>query len=502
MIYWRLLALGIAMLPAFSLRAEMSSATGSPEERRKPKSPPASFGTLVGKTGRMFHENRAKDDPIELEGRVWTLEKALARAMEANPEVLQARNTLFRQEGVYMRVRAGLFPTIDLVANASQRDQGLLDRASTEEPFVPSEQTSIAERNYSLRLQVRFLVYDGKSVKRQAEVQRLLGTRLYFEAQSTAYRIASIVNQAFDNLLYRRNVMRIHDETVETFEILAEQTLRRYEFGEIPELDTLRVQAELMSARADSARAESDLLRGEQFLRRTLNLPESGAAGSPLKTEGDLKQRDFEIEFQEARDRALAIRSDLLAAKAQVEAAEVGVGAAKSQYSPKIEGFADYQLNSSYFNSDIRLDGWMVGISGTWNLFGAGGRRGLVIANQAELRKSRLTSQYLENDITWRLRELYSILRQSRIVISAQETSVSFGERSVDQAQKMYEFGEASINDVLSAELSLRLSQIKLEEAIYSNNSAIAQVHYVIGGPSVETPFGESEVHPFRSQRN
>ena len=167
--------------------------------------------------------------------------------------------------------------------------------------------------------------------------------------------------------------------------------------------------------------------------------------------------------------------------------------AAVSEFQPKISGFADYRVNSSYFNQNITLDGWMVGISGTWNIFDAGANLGRLKANQAALRRSQMDADNLQYEIGSRLLELYSQLDQSESVITAQESSVSYGLRSVEQAQRMYEIGEATVDDVLNAELGLRRSQIKLQEAIFDNNVSVAQIQYLIGGPQVDHPFQNVE---------
>ena len=482
---------GLALTAAASsaMSTEESSASGSLESAG-----PSRFLKNIFKkrTADSAYLSRLEDRE-ELENTVWTLEKALNRAMDENPEILSARNALDRQEGVYMQVRAGLYPKLAITGAASQRDKALLDRSPVTDPFVPSEQTAIADKSYSLMLQINFLIYDGRSIRNQTEVQRLLKKKLYYDAQGTAYRVAALVEQAFDSLLYRKNVLQVFGNTVDTFEKLLGQTSRRYDLGEVPELDELRVQTELMNARADSARAQSNLTNSEQYFRRILNLPEIIDARTGIPTGEGIVRKTFIVPFREAREMALDNRSDLLAARAQIEAAEAGVRAAVSEFQPKISGFADYRVNSSYFNQNITLDGWMVGISGTWNIFDAGANLGRLKANQAALRRSQMDADNLQYEIGSRLLELYSQLDQSESVITAQESSVSYGLRSVEQAQRMYEIGEATVDDVLNAELGLRRSQIKLQEAIFDNNVSVAQIQYLIGGPQVDHPFQNVE---------
>jgi outer membrane protein TolC len=79
-------------------------------------------------------------------GEVWTLEHALARAMEANPDLLAAKYEVERQEGARLQVTARLLPTVTASAGLNQREQGLVDIPPSQRanPPPPSPDTAVA----------------------------------------------------------------------------------------------------------------------------------------------------------------------------------------------------------------------------------------------------------------------------------------------------------------------------------------------------------------------
>ena len=57
---------------------------------------------------------------------------------------------------------------------------------------------------------------------------------------------------------------------------------------------------------------------------------------------------------------------------------------------------------------------------------------------------------------------------------------MDYGEKGYSQAERSYELGQASFEDVLGAEVAWRRANLGYLQAVYQNNTAIAQLEYSI----------------------
>lgn len=409
----------------------------------------------------------------------WTLERSLARAIEANADVLMAKHEFERQEGMRLQVRARLLPTLAASGGANERGQGLVDESPLQRLQPPSPETAVALYSYDVRLEVRQLLFDGFSSWHQLKRQQLVSKQSFLTLQTTVIRTASQVRQAFDAVQMRTSLAAAERRRVEEFEQLVEWTKRKHAVGDIPEFELLRAEAELQSARAEQAESARALGQAEQAFRRLLQISDGG---EPLRLEGSFAAREFKLPLGEAISRAKANRPDLEGASVAVEAARRNERAMNGRYLPRVEVFASYGSRSSYYNSAVRLEGMTFGAVGQWSLFEGGASRGQRVVLRAERRaaEDRLTDA--EHQITSRLRELYAGLEQARVALEAQTKSVSLSARASRDARRLYEVGQASLEQVLQSGMTSRRAESRFGEAVFTYNSIVADIEFSVGG--------------------
>jgi len=412
-------------------------------------------------------------------GSTWTLEQALARAMEFNSDLLAAKHEFERQEGVRLQVRAGLLPVVAASAGANERGQGLVDIPPSQRLLPPSPETSVALYSYDVRLEVRQLVFDGFSSWNQIKRQQLMSKQAYLTLHATVMRVATLVRQAFDSIQLRTALLAAEQRRVGEFEQLVELTKRKHAVGEIPEFESLRAEAELQGARAELAEARRGLAQAEQSFRRLLQLVDGGGN---LALMGAFEARTFTLPLGDALGQARANRPDLEGAVLAVEAAKRNETAQNGRYLPRVEVFASYGTRSSYYNSSIRLDGWTFGAAGQWSLFEGGANRGRKLSARAERRAAESRLADTEHQITSKLRELYQGLEHARATMEAQEKSVQLAARASRDARRLFEVGQASLEQVLQAGMTHRRAESRHGESVYEFNALIAEIEFSVGG--------------------
>jgi adhesin transport system outer membrane protein len=408
--------------------------------------------------------------------------------MEANPDLIVAKHEFERQEGMRLQLRARLLPNLTASGGVNERALGLVDRAPRNldpddnpntPPPPPTPETSVALYGYDMKIEVRQLVFDGLSSWHQLKRQELMSKQSYLTLHGTAMRTASLVRQGFDAIRMRTELLASEKRRVEEFVQLVDWTSRKHRAGEVPEFELLRAESELEGARAEFAEAQRVLGEAEQSFRRLLQLPD---ARSELILEGRFAPRPFELPLEEAIARALANRPDLQSAGLAVEAARRNQQSLLGNYLPKVEVFASYGARTSYYNSGTELDGWTIGALGQWSIFDGGAARGRRMVARAERRTAETRLTELEHQIHSRLNELYQGLAQAKVSMEAQQKSVSISARASHDARRLYEVGQADLEQVLQAGMTHRRAESRFSEAVFNYNSIIADIEFAVGG--------------------
>jgi outer membrane protein TolC len=410
----------------------------------------------------------------------WTLQRAVARAVEANPDVLAAKYEVERQEGARLQIQARMLPSVTATAGVNQREAGLVDLPPSELAQHPAtKDLGVALFGYDMQIELRQTLFDGFSSWNATKRQKLQSKQAFLNLKGIVGRTVAQVRQGFDAILMRTEAVAAERRRVDEFEQLVKLTERKNAIGDVPEFELLRAEAELEGARADLAEAIRAESQAEQSFRRLLQIPASGA---PLRLDGQFVPRPFDLPLADALSKARANRPDLEAAGAAVEAARRNLMSDVGTHLPRVDAFATYGSRTSYYTSSIRLNGWTYGLSGQWNLFESGAGRGRRVALRADLRSAQAKLAETEQGLASQLTELYQGLQQARVAIEAQQKSVSTSDRAAQNARRQYEVGAANLEQVLQADITHRRAVSRLNEVVYSYNSMVAEIELSVGG--------------------
>jgi outer membrane protein TolC len=403
--------------------------------------------------------------------------------LDANSDLLAAKAEYERQQGIRIQVRARMLPQISVIASADERSKSLVDRSPAElaeasRPVSPAPLTPVATAGYDARVQLQQLIFDGLDTWHQTKRYKAMETQARFTMEATAQQTVALTRQSYDAVLWRREALSKQEERVKALQQIVDWTEKKQQVGEVAEYEMYRAQAELKIAEAAQAQARSDVAKAEQYFRRLLMLSDVG----PLVLEGNLHPRTISWSIADAISMAHQRRPDLSAAMEAVKAARYGVKAAYGGYLPKVQASVAYQERTSYFDWSRRLDGWTGSVAASWNIFDGLETRGRLRSELATRRTAETRLAELQLQIDSQLRELYAGLELARSAVDAQRVAADLGRRSLGQARRLQELGQASLEQVLQAELTGRQAELGLLEAIYNHNATIAQIEYSVGG--------------------
>lgn len=403
----------------------------------------------------------------------WDLEKAVQRALDANPDVTAARKAIEEQQGVKMEFKAKLYPRGGLVYNF-QREQSSLLMFLPTVPVYPLTRTS-----WFGAIQIRQTLLNLSAVK-EARQQKELLERAIWSSMDVALKTVAKTKQAFYLTLYRSEVVRIREELLEVSRLIMQSSRRLAESGEIPNYQALTAESEYRTAQADLFQARSQMIQAQEQLRMLLNLP-STSEKDPLPLKEELELLPFDVPFEEALKIALEKRTDLNAARYALRAADASVAAAKASYYPNVDLLLQYETINDIYVLYPKF-GWTAGAQGQWGLFNIMENEGKIRQKQAQKNIAEIRLQQLQMDIPAQLRQYYAQFKKAKEAVASQELSVKAAEQGLNQAVNLFKSGESGWVQAVTARQALLKARLGFLEALYNYNTALADLEYAVGG--------------------
>lgn len=276
------------------------------------------------------------------------LQQIIEIALQNNRDLRIAALNVERARGIYGIQRAELLPTIDAFADyARQRvpaDFSGTGESETVEQYSVNLGTASWEIDFFGRI---------RSLKDRALKEYFASEQARRSAQILL--IAEAAN-AYLTLAADRESLKLAQYTLDTQQQAYDLIKRRFEIGLSQELDLLRVQTQVDSARVDTA-IFTRLVAQDQSALDLL-------VGAPVST--DLLPEDLSSVSQPQEISAgvssevLLYRPDILAAENLLMAANANIGAARAALFPRIA------LTTSIGTASSELSGLFQGGSGTW----------------------------------------------------------------------------------------------------------------------------------------
>jgi outer membrane protein TolC len=346
---------------------------------------------------------------------------------------------------------AALFPTITAVALASNwRDGALIGSGfhrQTEGLFQPT-------------LNLNYLIFDFGGRGGAIEEARAEMFEADFAFNDTHRRIIYQVTSGYYRLLNTIGQLDAAKATLLNANTVEQDAQSRLDHG-------LATTPDLLEAQAEAAQAEYDLqsaIGAEEIAQGDLATTLSLAPGAQFRVQSidQLTIPDTITETaDQAIERALTQRPDLLGQLAQVRAADASLKQARSSYFPSLSFSGIGGLQRGYGQQDL-LPGsyaegetWNCQLTLQWTLFD-GARREHALA-EANARRSQAQAGVvaLRNQISDEVWTAYSNARTSLRQKESAAALLLSANRSYTAALKAYDFGVRNLLDVVAAQRTL-----------------------------------------------
>jgi outer membrane protein len=423
-----------------------------------------------------------------------TLEQSIAIALENNPEILTAEESVRQARFVRTQVRAGLLPTISAVGNYT-RNWELPEFVFTPPPGFPSTNGKIrfrtgVENTVTAGFVLEQPIYTGGALMSGLGIASdgvtLSGYSLTAAQQQTIENVYS----AFYGVLLAHSLIEVAERAVENAQVNLNQVERRYEEGAASRFELLRARVQFATIQPNLTEAQHRYELALENFKTLLGKDQE----SSITVEGEFSLRkntlldeDLESLIELAYDNRPEYRMQVL----QIDINKKNIRLARSEFMPKLffssslqwqalkdklDGFTSQdftRFSSSQINLQIPI-------------FRGFGNTAKYQEAQVELRKSEIYTDHVRNLIGTEISAAYKSLRESWEVYQSQHQVMEQAEEGLRLAQLLYQEGAVTLLEVIDAQLAYTQASTSYYRSIYDFNTASIHLERAIGILSIK----------------
>ena len=407
-----------------------------------------------------------------------SLTDALNTALAQNAAILKAKNDLEAAHGLVVQTRAIALPQV--TAGGKYQDNEITLVQSFPAPGVQTPHQS-----WNAGVQISQAVYEGGKLVaaiRAAGATKRQALAIYQTAVADALLN---VRLAYYDVLLAAQQITVREASVKLLQKELEDQQHRYDAGTVPHFNVLRAEVSVANERPFFIQARNGYRIAKNNLANLLgyNLPREIWEDIPFNLTDGLDTAPFAVNLPDAIQQALGSRTELIAARQNIELQKLNVVSAKSGYKPAVSIFAGYNwLNSSFSTElDNKLDGWNAGAQMTWNIFDGALTAGKITQAKALYQKSKTDLDDQSRQIELAVRTAYSDFIQAKEILESQSKVQEQADEALREAKARAEAGTGTQLDVLGAETSLTQARTTQITAQHDYASARARLERAIG---------------------
>ena len=448
-------------------------------------------------------------------GRPMTIDDAVELALRQNPSILGQIQQIKVERGLFFQAQARLLPQLTMASNYSQTSSALFPKVSSATPnfdllavpnsgsvvtnpstgvstisnaaAVPvsalsgrnaSNTSSFQEQTWQVTLTVSQLVYDGGATIASRREARIFEEQAYYNLRDTIDTVVQTVRTQFFLILQDKALVQVQEESVNLLESQLEDQTSRYEAGTVPQFNVLQAEGTLENQIPQLIAAQNAYYIAQVTLARTLGIPATRqyTTENPLPVVGDLTYQPIKYDLASALIAARANRPFLKAQRSSILANVENITVQAAGYKPTITADVGWeQRNNPLAGNDLSntLQGWFLGLQGSWNIFDGFATYGRVKQARAQLEQSKVTYDDSVRQVELSVATSVANLRQAALTVDSAQTSVNVNLEALRLADERLAAGTGTQLDVLTAEQQLTLARGNLVSAEFSYLSAV-----------------------------
>lgn len=454
-----------------------------------------------------------------------TMDEAIARALEKNPQLLRLKEELGVAKGRIGEAFSYAYPQIDFAftygyipdpPSYSVSPESILQESGVSRKAGPLSGPLGLGLPGALTLPTfggnRLSIGDSHNLIGNVALTQALyaGGRIYkgirlakraLSATDAALaegnrRVVEGVKSAFLGTLALQEVIAVRQEAIRVISAHVEDAKKLYKEGAVPYYDYLRARVRLANEKPPLIEAQNRLIQTIDLLKRLMG--EDPAAPSP-KPKGELSYAPIHIGLDEAYALALEGEQRLKRERILVDVRKYALDIAKGEAMPTVGAFSSFFFNRpDYWSMDTEdhyKDDFgqnvIVGLNVSVPIFEGFRIRSRVKQAAHQSIQQRLTVRDYEMELHHELVTTLGDIKESNERILASGSSVAEAKEALRLAELRYREGAGTHLDVMDAQVNLLAAQLNLIQAVLNHELAKATLERMIGKEALQAREGK-----------
>ena len=399
------------------------------------------------------------------------IEEAIQTAIKQNPEILGAVQELNASSGQFISIRSRIIPQVSLNSN-----YGFTSREINDVNFGGSNINSEA---WSVDVEFSQLIYDGGAAVSAIRAALSDEQQAYYRLRGVIDNVISEVKINFFEVVLNRALIIANQQSVDLLTEQLKDQQNRYEAGTVPRFNVLQAEVELANAKPPLITAQNNYRVSMYRLVRLLGMdyPPGFPSEVPFNIVGRLDYKPRTLNSDESVRIAVARNPDLKAQRQLILGEAARVNQQVAGYLPEIRASARQTNQSDFLTSSLTdmVNGWFVGVSGSWAIWDGLLTYGNVKSAKARMEQAKINYDNGVREVILQVQQAISKLLEARETVDSQEASVVQGVEAFRLAQERLDAGAGTQLDVLNQQTQLLRSQTFLLQARYSYIQGMAE---------------------------
>jgi len=421
-----------------------------------------------------------------------TLDEAVARALASSNEMIAAEAGIGAAEGRVKVLLAEALPQITGTASYNRKldsiFRGVADGDTSGLGAIFANSPFGAVNGWTLDLTASQLLWSGGRVGAGLSAAKAVRRAVRSDRDQTGADVSLVVQAAYWDALYTREVQRIAENTLA-------QARERVRQADLFQKQGIRSEYDLLQAQVDAANQQPAVVAAMAAaqvsllqLRRTLNLPLT----QPLVLESSLRFQDSTLLVPEGTTTDASARPALQSAQAVVEAREAAVRVEKAARWPNL--VASATMSHQAFPADgipvaddfNRSMDAMIKLE--WPLFQGFRTFGAVQRASNELRAAQAQRDAMRLTAELELAQAQLGVQEAIATLAARRGTAKLSERAHHLADVRWRNGMGTPLEVSDALLGMQDAQVREVLALKEYRLSLARLERAAGRPVALSP--------------
>lgn len=308
------------------------------------------------------------------------------------------------------------------------------------------------------------LLYMRKSAAKQTEVYQ-------YKTQRTKEYLTFEVQKAFLQLQLTYQLVKVLEEALQTAQSVYTFTDNHFKQGLVQKSDVLNAQVQVSKVQSSLTKTKSAIQNVSDYLGNLL--------GQKMGITYQVDEMAPAAPSHNGMDTITTTRADFMAIQKAIEASDLMINSNKMSYLPKLNAFANYQLNDSRMLG-FGANAYLAGVQLSWDIF-KGNKTKNVIATQI-VERNKLSEQLLQQKDQSRveLQKANRDLADAQAEIKQHKVAIEQAAESLRILQNRYQQGLVNTTDILMAVSQLSEQRFSLAQAEFAGNVTKAYLEFLI----------------------